>query len=605
MQDYSVPVRVVQPNMPQRQNSGNAFRDFYEKNKIAVWAIVVSLAVIGAILLVIFHRPGAVVPPKVTLQISAPAQISTATATVYQLTVTNSDTSPISNVSIDVLYPSGFTFQSSSPPASSSDGTTFNNITQLGPGQNAVIAIKGSTAGNNGQVQQINAVMHYQFASASTDFVAQASSQSTISNSGIALQVSGQEQVNNGQVTTYTFGYTNTTANAVSDMAMTVNLPAGFTPTSYVPNPAAPLGQGNSTLTWNLPSLPANGTGSVQIVGAFAGLSTGTQGNFAVQIDGTVAGATPTPTVGSSVNTAPAVLASTTYQVTVVVNPISATLTLQAPTSVDPGTQLSYQLAYQNSGQTAATGINITVTLVGDAYDLTTLSAPMSSITGNTITWNGSQVQQLADLGPNQQGTLSFTIGVKNPATRGDVENMTVTATPSIESDQFQQPFSGTPISTKVNTQLVLDETAAVSSGPNPPTVGQQTTYTVVLGLRNTTNDVNGVVVTASLPEAYNFDPTLVTFVEQKNVTYDPGTRMLTWNVGTVPAQTGDFNPVRSLTLTVVVLPDQSNIGQQMSLLTNVAVTGTDAFTGNQISLTGSKLTTSADPGGNGTVVAQ
>src|ERR1700722_437832 len=180
MQDYSVPVRVVQPNnMPQGQSSGSSFRNFYEKNKLAIWAIVVSLAVIAAVLVVIFHRPGAVTPPKVSLQISAPAQVSTATDTVYQLTVTNSDTSPISNVSINVLYPPGFTFQSSSPPASSTDGTTFSNITQLDPGQNAVIAIKGSTAGNNGQVQQISAVMHYVFSNSSTNFVAQALAQST------------------------------------------------------------------------------------------------------------------------------------------------------------------------------------------------------------------------------------------------------------------------------------------------------------------------------------------------------------------------------------------------------------------------------------------
>jgi hypothetical protein len=103
----------------------------------------------------------------------------------------------------------------------------------------------------------------------------------------------------------------------------------------------------------------------------------------------------------------------------------------------------------------------------------------------------------------------------------------------------------------------------------------------------------------------YNFDPTLVTFAEQKNVTYNAGTRMLTWDVGTVPAHTGDYNPVRKLTLTVTVLPDQSNLGQTMPLLTNVAVSGADTFTSNPISLSGSNLLTSSDPGGNGTVQPQ
>lgn len=595
MQDYSTPVTVRQD----QNNAGGGFKGFYQKNKLAIWAIIVSLAVIAAIVVVIFHRPAAVTPPKVALQISAPAQVSTATSTVYQLTVTNSDTSPIKAVSIDVLYPSGFTFVSSSPAASSTDGSTFT-VNELDPGQNAVIAITGTTAGNNGQVQQINAVMHYQFASATSDYVAQAQAQSQISDSGIELSSAGQEQENNGQAVTYSFTYTNTTTNSVSGLTMQVGLPSGFTATSYAPNPVAPqTPAGSATLTWNLPSLPALGTGSVQITGAFTGLATGTQENFTVQVDGA--------TNGQS-----AVLASTTYQVTAVVNPISVSVALQSSgtasataTSIDPGSHLTYQVTYQNTGTVAATGVNVSVTLTGGAYDLTTLSAPMATIAGNTVTWNGSQVQQLADLNPNQQGTLTFNVGVLNPATKGDVDNMAVTATPSIESDQFQQAFAGTPVSLKVNTQLILDETASVSSGPNPPAVGQQTTYMVVLGLRNTTNDVGNVVLTASLPEAYNFDPTLVTFAEQKNVTYNAGTRMLTWDVGTVPAHTGDYNPVRKLTLTVTVLPDQSNLGQTMPLLTNVAVSGADTFTSNPISLSGSNLLTSSDPGGNGTVQPQ
>ena len=435
--------------------------------------------------------------------------------------------------------------------------------------------------------------MHYQFQGISSGFVAQAQANSQISDSGVALQVSGPTQTATGQGSTYTFGYTNTTAQPTNGLAMKVTLPNGFTPSAYTPN-ITTAGQPSGIAMWNLPTLPADGNGSVQIAGTFAGVATGTQENFSVEVDGA-----PDVATGQS-----PVLAATTYQVTISANPISASVALQSSSaaSVDPGTQLSYQVTYQNSGEVAATGVAVSVTLTGDAYDTSTIQAPSANISGSTITWDGSQVAELAALNAGQQGTLNFSVRVANPATRGDARDMVVTATPSIKSDQSQQATVGTPLPVKINTQLSLDETVTENSGPVPPIVGQQTTYMVVLGLRNATNDVGNVVVTASLPQAYSFDPTLATEQEQKNVTYDAGTRSLTWNVGTVPAHTGGYSPIRKLTLMVSVLPDQSNVGQDMSLLTNVLVGGTDAFTGSAISFSGTGLTTQSDPSGQGTV---
>ena len=583
MQDYSnqVPVSVIKtPSAP-----GNG-QGFYAKNKLAIWAIAASLVVIGVIVAVIFHKPAVTLAPKVTLQIAAPAQISTSTDTVYTVTIANSDTASIKSVSVDMLYPSGFTFESSSPNPANTSGTSFT-VNQVDPGQNGVIVIKGKTQGNDGQVQQVNAVMHYQFSNFNSDFIAQAQAQSQISSPGIALQVNGPTQANNGQSIVYSFAYSDSSGTDTSGLTMKITLPTGFTPAKYSLNPVAAPDPTTGVGTWNLPALSANGSGQVQVTGTFTGVAVGSQENFSVEID-----------------RAGAVSAATTYQVSIAASTLSASLALtEGGTSVDPNSEMYYKVTYQNSGSTVDTGVVLTATLTGAAYDITSLNAPYGNISGSTITWDGSQVSQLAALQAGQKGTLLFNVRIKNPATKANVKDMTVSAHTEIRSDQVQQAFVGDPVATKVNTQLTLDTTAAVNSGPNPPQAGSATGYMAVLSLRNTTSDVSNVSITMTLPQAYNFDPTLVTLTEQKNVVYSANTRKLIWNVGTVSAHTGDYNPVRKLTLMVSVLPDQTSIGRILDLVTNIQVTGTDAFTGNQISFASTKLTTSSDPSGNGAVV--
>jgi hypothetical protein len=130
-----------------------------------------------------------------------------------------------------------------------------------------------------------------------------------------------------------------------------------------------------------------------------------------------------------------------------------------------------------------------------------------------------------------------------------------------------------------------------LNTGPLPPKVEKETSYTVVWSIVNTSNDLSGVEVRGVLPPYVKWAGAISP--NSENVVFDKNTHQVIWRPGSIPAGTGVSSQARELYFQIVLTPSLSQIGRAPSLLTGSTFTGTDVFTGESITRTVDDIDTS------------
>jgi uncharacterized repeat protein (TIGR01451 family) len=263
------------------------------------------------------------------------------------------------------------------------------------------------------------------------------------------------------------------------------------------------------------------------------------------------------------------------------------------------GESLRFKIRYQNAGSVPATGVNITATLDSKALDFATFQSDAGQISGNVVTWNASGTPSLENLSPNESGDLAFSIRVKNPPVKDSSKNLTVKSTLQARAAEYPNGLPGNELIIKISTQTSISGSVEFVSGSLPPKVGESSSYKVSLSVRNTTNELTGAVLSAFTPlGSGSFVSGSVNTKESPQVNFSPSTGKLTWQAGSIPAHTGDFSPLRTMSFILQLTPSESSAGQYVTLLKDINFSATDSFTGQKINLTLPPLTTANAPEG-------
>ncbi len=554
---------------------------FLKQNKWPIITIILSILALAIAGYFIFRAPSSAPDqPKISLSIDAPNQISSGSEIVYKINVENKDNASIKNISLDVIYPQGFSYADSVPKPTKLNGTQFS-LPIIDPAQSASIMIKGNIQGNADETKTLSAVMHYQFSNASANFIAQAQGQSQIKTANIVLQFDGQATANNAQDLSYILNYSNYTDQVVSNFKITLTLPKNFNLKRATP----PASLGNNV--WQFGDLAAGANGKIVLLGSFQNALSGDQQVFTAKAE------------GSSAAGPVFVLSAAELPIAIAATPLATEVHLQNSTaeSVKPGASLSYEISYVNNSPDPISGVTVTATVSGP-FDLSSLRPQNGRLQGNVVSWDASGVPNLAAVGAGAGGKLVFTVNVKNPPTKANDKNMLLTVQPAMQSSRFQQPFDGLALTLKIESSPSLATSATYQAGAKPLTVNQGTSYAVEIDLRNGTNDVTGATMTMNLPNTFNFDLANVNTEERGNVNYDRSTKKIIWNVGTLAANAGSFSAMRKLILLVTVIPGASSGGQPITLVNNIDFSGVDSFTNKSIELSKQDLSTLDDTAG-------
>jgi len=476
------------------------------------------------------------------------------------------------------------------------DGIVSNNLSetftvdQLSPGQSAEKDFKAFLVGDRGNIKTIKAELSYQAGDLKTVFQKNTSVSTTIIGLPISLTLSAPPNSVPGQAVNYVLDYRNESSNDIYDLRFEFDYPDGFSVQKTTPLP----NEGN--YVWVVPVLKKGNGGRISITGPLNGKE-GENKNVSVVLKRKIG----SQYVNYEKAENSSVIANTLLDTSISVNDSS-------DYSAFAGDDLNYVIKYSNNSNYNLIGINLTLKLEGEMYDIASLDTKGGYYdnSNSTILWNASSVPDFANLAPNKNGQIFFRIKLKSsiPSGTSGSKNIFVRAsarlsTPNVPSGiSGDEIFSESSLVTKISTQPTLkqiayyNDTAFGSAGPLPLEAGKETSFTVHWQITNPGNDMSGVRISGILPAGVIWKNVVSVGSGQPETTFNSNTSEITWNLGVLPQGVGVTGAKYEASFQVSVKPSTNQKGSPIFLTKDSKLSGTDTFTKQNIIVSTSDIST-------------
>lgn len=538
---------------------------------IGTGAFLVVAGLVAAFL--IFGGARAISSDRVEITVEAPVSIASGDAVSIVVKIHNGNPTQLNDATLFVALPEG----TRTGDATDAPLPQYSDVLgDIPAGADVTRTIQVKLFGTENKALVLPIKVEYRTDGSNALFVSRKEYSLMVATSPISVQVQTLSQTPSGQPLTLTVVVRSNASSPVSNVALSAQYPSGFQAKSADPAPTGsnffvlgtlePGEQKTVKITGTLIGQNADQRVFRFIAGSVNGDGTSTLGNAYSEGAAAVAITHPFLNVGLSLNreVADTVIA-------------------------EPGETVGALLSWQNSLAGTLTNASIRVALTGNALDV-------SSIKGGTgfyrsqdgsVIFDSSTNSSLGSLSAGDTGAGSFGFAIKPAASLAGVKNPTVTLSVSVSGQQATQGSSAQMLTStltrmvKVGTEVTVASVLSRGTGPVPPTVGSETTYTVSLTAKNSVNSVGAAKETFQLPSYVRYTGTAGT-----GVTYNPDTRTVTWTIG-------DLAPGATATsqFQIGFTPSTSQIGSAPVLVNEQAFSGVDRFTQQQVSATAPSLT--------------
>jgi len=573
--------------------------------KILIGAFIFFIIAVGFAFYKFFGGSNTVSGNNINILVSGPVSVSGGEVFPLDIKVENDNSAALSNVSMLVEYPDGTRDPNDSSVAMPRYSETIGDI---GVGKNIDRIVKASIYGQENTPEVVKITVQYQIAGSNAIFNKEKDYNLVISSSPINIAVAGDSEVNANQQTNFAVTVTSNSLSTVKSMILKVDYPFGFNFTSATPAPSS-----LDDSVFAVGDLAPGASKTIDIAGSIDGQD-GEQRVLKFTVG------TPTPD-NTAVNTPFAV-----YSMDVSIKKPSVGLTLSingnsdSPVAIDPGAKTNAIITWQNNLPEQIYNMTVKVEFTGLVLDKQSVNADNGfyNSSDNSITFDRSDVPALDTVNPGDQGNMTFDFATLLPSLNPSIPfagsqirvDTTVSGTPAGGDNSVQTLYSGTKI-LKLSSGLDLLARGFrtvgpfENSGPFPPKVDNQTTYTITLTATNSFNNVSNAQVTTTLPS--NVTWTGFTSPASEQIHYDQTSGNIVWNIGNMPANTGVNSEPREVSFQVAVTPSITQVGSTITLLNETTITGTDMYSGESMTATDPAITTdiTSDPayqGGIGVV---
>ncbi len=279
------------------------------------------------------------------------------------------------------------------------------------------------------------------------------------------------------------------------------------------------------------------------------------------------------------------------------------------------GENVRGEISWQNNLPDNIVDVRVEAKLSGNALDRESVGSASGFYrsSDNTIVWDQTRNRELAEIGPGEGGRFDFDFSsLKNYADSRRGEEIIISANVYAkrrgERGNWEDVSGTAERKVKIATNLGLQARAVYSSGPFqnhgplPPKADNETTYTIIWSLANSSNNLSGVRVLSRLPSYVKWLGAVSPASER--VSFDPQSGQIAWNAGELKAGAGYGTGAREVAFQISFVPSLSQVGTTPVLIEEASAEGADSFAGISVkSNTRSPLTTAlSGEGGNGTV---
>ena len=568
---------------------------FFTKLLIGSFIFCVGAVGIGAYLF--FNGANLISGDNIEIAINGPVSVPGGAKVSFDINVKNKNNVDLALADLSVDFPAGTT----NPDDPSTELKNFRELLgDIPAGGSAKKTVSAIMFGEENLERQIVVSVTYKVKGSTALFTKNTSYDVLINSSPILLTVSSFDEITSGQEFDIKVQLKSNSQDTLKNVILKGTYPFGFTYLSATPKPAV------NTSTWLIGDIPAGAEKTIIIHGKVQGEDSETR--VFRFVAGARSSADPEQ-IGTQYMSA--------EQSMVVQKPfVSLAIGIDGDDAPEDhvgqfGRNERVSISYFNNLPTTIANMVITAKLSGTAYDKTAVQPDggyFNSAT-NEIVWNTQTNSELNSVAAGGQGKVSFSVVPKDTGTaQSPIVNPTVAITASVAGNRTQGSSVPEKLSSLVSKTSKISSNVSLTgrilrsvgpftnTGPIPPKAEVPTTYTIVWTIDNTSSAVGSTVVTASLP-AYvkwlgSISPT------NETVSYDENKGIITWDAGTINANTIGASRRRELYFQVSFLPSINQVNQSPNIINQAVLTATDKFTGAQLESKQDYLTTrfSTDP---------
>ena len=511
----------------------------------------------------------------VKLDIEGPTQVLVGDEVVYKLKYSNATKLNLNNMTLKFTYPDDSVVLK--------DGVVDKELSEtftvdkLSPGQEAEKEFKSFLVGERGNIKTAKAKLSYWAGDLRTAFEKNVSLSTTIIGLPILLTLSAPPNLVPSQTVDYVLDYRNESNNDIYDLRFEFDYPDGFSVQKLTPSPS----EGNHV--WITPVLKNGNGGRISITGSLNGKE-GENKSVSVALKRKIG--------GQYVNYEKAETSS------IIANPLLGVEVLVNDSlnySAFAGDDLNYVINYSNNSNYNLIGVNLTIKLEGEMYDISSLNTKGGYYDNSIgmILWNASTISDFANLAPSKRGQVSFGVKLKSSVSSRITgsKNLFVRAstrlsTPNVPSGVGgEEIFAESNLVTKISAQPTLKQSVYYNDpafglfGSLPPEVGKETYFTVHWQITNPGNDMSGVKVSGILPVGVNWKNIVSVGSGQPEPTFNKNTSEVVWNLGVLPQGVGVTGTKYEASFQITIKPAINQKGSTILLIKNSKLSGQDTFT--------------------------
>lgn len=539
--------------------------------KLFLGAVLFFLGAVGIALYMFFGGANQVSSANVDILLVGPATVASGEQIDLGVSLVNKNSTQLQDVVLTVEYPEGARLNEN-------DTTPLQRTEeQLGIINRASVrdsALKFFLFGDKDAVKTLRFKIEYTVTGSNARFTKEKTYDFIIGSSPLLVNVTAPQEINSGQTFEVQVTVNSNSTALLQGVLVRAEYPYGF---SYIDSSIKPE---SDKQTWNIGDLKNGEKKVFTVKGKIVAqdneertfrFMTGTRMENG-QIETVLGTAMPTLLVRKPFFDTRFTLAGDSSEIV----------------SVNPQSSVEGSLVFTNTLPDSLSNVSIEVKMDGAVLNkagVRVVDGGFYQSNQNAIVWDRNSQSKLQLIRPGESVNVGFSLQdfviaptTKNPEVTFDVTVKGVRSLVGGGVDNVTSVFTKT---LRFMTNLSLSARTLRSGplsniGPVPPQRDVASTYTVEWTLSNTNNDVGNTQVTTTLP--VYVDWTGVVSPTTENISYNPETRMVTWNAGTVPARTGYSLSPKRVFFQVKLNPSISQVGIAPALTNEITTRANDTF---------------------------
>ncbi|MBU3668671.1 MAG: hypothetical protein FGM57_01745 [Candidatus Taylorbacteria bacterium] len=512
--------------------------------------------------------------------------------------ITNRNKTDLILADLVILYPEGTRSARDHITPLPNDRVPIGTIK---PGQTVRQTVKSVLFGEENLKKGIRVSLEYRIEGSSNIFVKDKDYPIFIGSSPIAVDVDSFKEIIPGQYAEFKITVKSNSTNVIKGLVLKAEYPYGFEYISAFPVPSS------ENTTWVLGDVKPGEERIITLKGSLIG------GDSQERVFRFYTG-TENPEDKNDIGT---IFVTNAVPIALKRPFLGADVSLDGKTAsthiARAGVNVKGEITWQNNLPVPLTDVVVEARFGGEMLDKLSIEGERGFYRSidNTIMWDRTTLADLKEIPAGAVGRVQFSFAPLPPTLKNNSEfrrqtltfDLTVKAK-RLDEDNVPQEISSTVTKTiKVSSDLGIKSKLVRSvgpfenTGPSTPVPDQRTTYTVMVSLNNSYNNVKDVVYRATLPPYVEWLG--ITHPGNAGVKYNEDTRELTWTVGDLAAGTGFSASAKEFAYQVSFLPSLGQVGQTPQIITKQSIRGRDTFTGGIVEQTVDDLDTKleSDPG--------